>query len=39
VLGRGQGPQGAVLVLILMVLLLIPMMYYLRSTLRAQEAA
>ena len=38
VLGRGQGPQGAVLVLILMVLLLIPMLYYLRSTLRSQEA-
>jgi ABC-type spermidine/putrescine transport system permease subunit I len=34
----GQGPKGAVLVLILMVLLLIPMLYYLRSTLRAQEA-
>ena len=33
----GQGPQGAVLVLILMVMLLVPMMYYLRSTLRAQE--
>jgi ABC-type spermidine/putrescine transport system permease subunit I len=34
----GQGPKGAVLVLILMVILLIPMLYYLRSTLRAQEA-
>ena len=34
----GQGPKGAVLVLVLMVLLVIPMMYYLRSTLRAQEA-
>jgi ABC-type spermidine/putrescine transport system permease subunit I len=33
----GQGPKGAVLVLILMILLLIPMMYYLRSTMRAQE--
>jgi spermidine/putrescine transport system permease protein len=33
----GQGPKGAVLVLILMILLIIPMMYYLRSTLRAQE--
>jgi ABC-type spermidine/putrescine transport system permease subunit I len=28
----GQGPQGAVLVLILMLILLIPMAYYLRST-------
>jgi ABC-type spermidine/putrescine transport system permease subunit I len=35
---RGQGPQGAVFVLILMVLLLIPMIYYLRSTLKTQEA-
>ena len=34
----GQGPKGAVLVLILMILLVVPMMYYLRSTLRAQEA-
>jgi ABC-type spermidine/putrescine transport system permease subunit I len=34
----GQGPTGAVLVLILMVLLLVPMAYYLRSTMRAQEA-
>jgi spermidine/putrescine transport system permease protein len=34
----GQGPKGAVLVLILMIMLLIPMMYYLRSTIRAQEA-
>ena len=34
----GQGPKGAVLVLMLMILLIIPMMYYLRSTLRAQEA-
>jgi ABC-type spermidine/putrescine transport system permease subunit I len=33
----GQGPQGAVLVLLLMILLLIPMLYYLRYTLRAQE--
>jgi ABC-type spermidine/putrescine transport system permease subunit I len=33
----GQGPTGAVLVMLLMVLLLIPMGYYLRSTLRAQE--
>jgi ABC-type spermidine/putrescine transport system permease subunit I len=36
--GAGQGPKGAVLVLILMILLLIPMLYYLRSTLKAQEA-
>jgi ABC-type spermidine/putrescine transport system permease subunit I len=34
----GQGPKGAVLVLILMILLIIPMLYYLRSTLRAQQA-
>jgi len=34
----GQGPRAAVLVLILMVLLLIPMGYYLRSTMRVQEA-
>jgi ABC-type spermidine/putrescine transport system permease subunit I len=34
----GQGPKGAVLVLILMILLIIPMLYYLRSTLRAQGA-
>jgi len=34
----GQGPRAAVLVLILMILLLIPMGYYLRSTIRAQEA-
>ena len=33
----GQGPEGAVLVVILMVLLLIPMIYYLRFTLHAQE--
>jgi spermidine/putrescine transport system permease protein len=33
----GQGPQGAVLVVLLMLLLIAPMMYYLRSTLRAQE--
>jgi ABC-type spermidine/putrescine transport system, permease component I len=38
VFASGQGPQGAVLVLLLMVMLLIPMMYYLRSTLRAQES-
>jgi ABC-type spermidine/putrescine transport system permease subunit I len=30
----GQGPQAAVLVLILMAILLIPMIYYLRSTSR-----
>jgi spermidine/putrescine transport system permease protein len=34
----GQGPNGAVLVLILMVMLLLPMLYYLRSTMKAQEA-
>ena len=34
----GQGPKGAVLVLILMIMLVVPMMYYLRSTLRAQQA-
>jgi ABC-type spermidine/putrescine transport system permease subunit I len=32
----GQGPRGAVFVIILMVLLLLPMLYYLRSTIRAQ---
>jgi spermidine/putrescine transport system permease protein len=33
----GQGPEGAVLVVILMVLLLIPMIYYLRFTHSVQE--
>jgi len=33
----GQGPEGAVLVVILMVLLLVPMFYYLRFTHHAQE--
>ncbi len=33
----GQGPEGAVLVVILMIVLLIPMIYYLRFTHRAQE--
>lgn len=33
----GQGPEGAVLVVILMVLLLVPMIYYLRFTQHAQE--
>jgi spermidine/putrescine transport system permease protein len=33
----GQGPEGAVLVVILMVLLLVPMIYYLRFTQRVQE--
>lgn len=37
VISYGQGPKGAVLVLILMIMLIIPMVYYLRSTLRAQE--
>ncbi len=35
----GQGPEGAVLVIILMLILLIPMLYYLRYTAKAQEAA
>jgi len=35
----GQGPEGAVLVLLLMLMLIAPMIYYLRSTTRAQEAA
>ena len=34
---QGQGPRAGSLVLILMVLLLIPMLYYLRSTRRAAE--
>lgn len=33
----GQGPKGSVLVLILIIMLLVPMTYYLRSTKRAQE--
>ena len=33
----GRGPQGAVLVVLLMILLIVPMLYYLRSTLRQQE--
>ena len=33
----GQGPQGAVFVLILMILLIVPIIYYLRSTQRAVE--
>ena len=37
VFSSGQGPLGAVLVLILMVMLLIPIGYYLRSTTRSQE--
>jgi spermidine/putrescine transport system permease protein len=35
----GQGPEGAVFVLLLMLVLIAPMVYYLRSTTRAQEAA
>jgi ABC-type spermidine/putrescine transport system permease subunit I len=35
----GQGPQGAVFVLILMILLIIPMLYYMRSTRRSLEDA
>ncbi|MEP6526989.1 MAG: ABC transporter permease [Nocardioidaceae bacterium] len=37
VFSPGQGPLGAVLVLVLMVMLLIPMGYYVRSTTRSQE--
>jgi spermidine/putrescine transport system permease protein len=33
---QGQGPQGAVLVILLMILLIVPMLYYMRSTLRTQ---
>jgi ABC-type spermidine/putrescine transport system permease subunit I len=33
-----SSPKGSVLVLILMILLIVPMMYYLRSTLKAQES-
>ena len=33
-----SSPKGSVLVLILMVLLIVPMMYYLRSTIKAQES-
>ena len=35
----GQGPLAGSLVIILMIMLIIPMMYYLRSTKRAAEAA
>jgi ABC-type spermidine/putrescine transport system permease subunit I len=38
VFSPGQGPFGASVVLVLMIMLLIPMGYYLRSTMRAQEA-
>ena len=31
-------PKGSVLVLLLMILLIVPMIYYLRSTLAAQES-
>jgi spermidine/putrescine transport system permease protein len=34
----GRGPQAAVLVVVLMFLLVIPMLYYMRSTARATEA-
>jgi ABC-type spermidine/putrescine transport system permease subunit I len=34
----GQGPQSATLVLFLIVFLMVPMLYYMRSTARAQEA-
>jgi hypothetical protein len=33
----GQGPEAGSLVLILVVLVMIPMMYYLRATKRAAE--
>jgi spermidine/putrescine transport system permease protein len=35
----GQGPEGAVLVVLLMAMLLLPMLYYLRYTLNAREGA
>jgi ABC-type spermidine/putrescine transport system permease subunit I len=35
----GQGNQGAVFVILLMILLIVPMLYYMRSTRRAQEEA
>jgi ABC-type spermidine/putrescine transport system permease subunit I len=35
----GQGPEAGSLVLILIVLVMIPMLYYLRSTRRQTEAA
>jgi spermidine/putrescine transport system permease protein len=31
----GQGPEAAVFVLILMVILIVPMLYYMRSTARS----
>jgi spermidine/putrescine transport system permease protein len=34
----GQGPQSATLVLFLIVFLMLPMLYYMRSTARAQES-
>ncbi len=37
--GQGQAPQAASLVLMLMVLLMVPLWYYLRATKRAQEKA
>lgn len=33
----GQGPEAAVLILILMIMLIVPIMYYLRATARAAE--
>jgi hypothetical protein len=33
----GQGPEAAVFTLILMVMLIVPMLYYLRSTARDLE--
>ena len=35
----GQGPEAGSLVLILIVIVMLPMLYYLRSTRRATEAA
>jgi ABC-type spermidine/putrescine transport system permease subunit I len=35
----GQGPEAGSLVLILMVIVIIPMLYYLRETRRASENA
>jgi spermidine/putrescine transport system permease protein len=37
--GSGQGPEAGSLVLILMVIVIVPMMYYLRETKRAAEAS
>jgi hypothetical protein len=34
----GQGPQAAILVLFIVVFLMIPMLYYLRETAKAQRS-